>query len=104
MAPKSDSDRFNAARPLDANLIIGQGPVEGAEPEMVGQASSSLGDRVPPVHVEQVDRLEQVAAGTPERSQHAAGRNAFRHHEGEVDVGRGEPADRTGILRLAEHH
>ena len=99
--PEASLDRSDEACPQCADLLVGQCPVEGAEPKVVGQTPGPGDERVAPVDVEQLDRLEQV---TPDRGQgglDTACRNLLGDHEGQVDVGRREPADRGGLQRAA---
>ncbi len=74
-----------------------------AEAEPVGQAPRTVVDAGAAVHVEQVHRLQQFAAGTSQRLGHGIGRMPVLHHEGQIDVRGREPADRAADRDAARH-
>ncbi len=95
--------RVDAGGPQAAHLLVGQGAVGCAEPEVVGEAAVTGRQRVAAVDVEQLERLEQVTARTSQRALDRTRRDGLLDDESQVDVGRWESADRRGQLGSSRH-
>ena len=93
-----------------AHFFVGQGAVVGAEAQPVGQAPRTLVDTRATVDVEEMHRLQELAADSPQRVGHGIGRMLVVHDEGQIDVRGREAADRAadrdaaGHLLLVEEH
>ena len=74
-----------------------------AEAQPVGQAAGALVDAGAAVDVEEVHGLQQFAARLLQRVGDGIGRVPVLHHEGQVDVGGGEAADRPAHGDPAGH-